>query len=404
MDCPTCKTAYTNEHFKCLETFVDYPENRVVQDMITRKPDVFQFLLTVLQSQGSNPARFRPVPTWFATRPPDATLDITAALIRTEDLMDMARFRTALQQINTTTWRALECETDAALMSRVEVDAYMLARFMVLSCALQLEGVNKSISKKVAKVVKPAAAPRRATQEASWKQYKVTWSETVEQQWEKAGAGQTPEYLYHGSPLANWQSIMRNGLKVTSNTAWMTTGAIMGDGIYCSDTLNVSWSYSHGGHGQTVIGVYEVWGAKQYQKQAGHFVVPAAEQILLRYLIYMPDSAHTNVAALDQSLREEWISKGSRKAEATRKKNSRVEARLRKEVEAIQGAGMRVSLWDTCQVRVWITTDGKERNVDIAIPHQFPFSAPTMVVQGAEHSVRDWTPKCTLLEALRALP
>jgi hypothetical protein len=403
MDCPTCKTAYTHEHFQCIETFVDYPENNVVSDILARRPDVFQFLLTVIQSQVANPTRFRPVPTWFATQPTAqvASDDINAmADVRTEELMDMARFRHAIGMIDTTRWRDLECETDKALMQRLgTMDAYMLARFIVLFCPLQLEGINKSISDA------SDVPSRRAA--AQWQQYKVTWSDEVEQQWERAGGAQTPEYLYHGSPLTNWASILRNGLKVTSKTKWMTTGAAYGDGIYCSDTLNVSWSYSHGGlstgadgTAPIVIGVYEVWGAAQHRKAPGYFVVPREDQLLLRYLIYMPDSRLTNVAALDQSLRTEWLSKGSRKAEATRKKNTKVEARLRKEVAAIQAAGIRVSDWDTVQVRCWI----EDQNVDIAIPHQFPFSAPALIVNDQRTLVRDWTPKSTLLEALRALP
>jgi len=42
------------------------------------------------------------------------------------------------------------------------------------------------------------------------------------------------KFLFHGSALENWYSILRNGLRNLSNSHMMTAGAAYGQGIYAS--------------------------------------------------------------------------------------------------------------------------------------------------------------------------
>lgn len=41
-------------------------------------------------------------------------------------------------------------------------------------------------------------------------------------------------FLFHGSGINNWYSIIRNGLRNLSNTGMMTAGAAYGEGIYAA--------------------------------------------------------------------------------------------------------------------------------------------------------------------------
>lgn len=50
--------------------------------------------------------------------------------------------------------------------------------------------------------------------------------------------------IYHGSPLFNWHSIVRIGLKNYSGTKNMANGAAFGPGIYCSADYAVSSQYA----------------------------------------------------------------------------------------------------------------------------------------------------------------
>ena len=51
-------------------------------------------------------------------------------------------------------------------------------------------------------------------------------------------------FAWHGSWWGNWHSIVRNGLKVLSNTKYMSAGAAYGTGIYFADDLATSAGYS----------------------------------------------------------------------------------------------------------------------------------------------------------------
>ncbi|KAF8880314.1 hypothetical protein BD779DRAFT_1549574 [Infundibulicybe gibba] len=122
-------------------------------------------------------------------------------------------------------------------------------------------------------------------------------------------------YAFHGSPLGNWHSIIRNGLwyKVVSH------GRAFGDGVYLAKEGNVSLGYS--GHSSTVTwrnstlrpanctALTEVVNLpQQFVSQSPYFVVKDTHWIMCRYLLVKgtlaeerPDSAMDNIpmVALD---------------------------------------------------------------------------------------------------------
>jgi hypothetical protein len=72
---------------------------------------------------------------------------------------------------------------------------------------------------------------------------------------------------YHGSPTANWYSIIRNGLEIRSWTSQMRHGAMLGSGIYFSGDCKMAQLYGQAQSGWNqcplgkeleVIGVYEI--------------------------------------------------------------------------------------------------------------------------------------------------
>ncbi|XP_024357853.1 uncharacterized protein [Physcomitrium patens] len=54
-------------------------------------------------------------------------------------------------------------------------------------------------------------------------------------------------FAYHGSSAENWYSILRNGLRSMSDTAFMSTGAAHGEGIYLATNLSTSIGYARNG-------------------------------------------------------------------------------------------------------------------------------------------------------------
>ncbi|GMR59593.1 hypothetical protein PMAYCL1PPCAC_29788, partial [Pristionchus mayeri] len=55
--------------------------------------------------------------------------------------------------------------------------------------------------------------------------------------------GGKTRYLFHGSKMENWHSIIRSGLKNMSGTKYMLAGAAYGAGIYLSNLLSMSYNY-----------------------------------------------------------------------------------------------------------------------------------------------------------------
>lgn len=98
-----------------------------------------------------------------------------------------------------------------------------------------------------------------------------------------------PQYLFHGSTLSNWYSILRNGIKNFSGTNMMIHGQAYGPGVYLSDDLGISYSYGSDKYCASklfVVGVVQVMKEKkEYLKANGIYVVPDDSEIILRYII-----------------------------------------------------------------------------------------------------------------------
>ncbi len=121
-------------------------------------------------------------------------------------------------------------------------------------------------------------------------QFSVQHSQLVENRFKKAS--QTC-YLYHGSRQENWYSIMRNGLKVGSTNKLQVNGAVYGAGIYLSDQVNFSLTYSVNNadvnQQSIVIGVYQVMDTREkWFKTQNIYVVPEEKNVLLQYLLIFP--------------------------------------------------------------------------------------------------------------------
>jgi len=52
-------------------------------------------------------------------------------------------------------------------------------------------------------------------------------------------------FAFHGSPFANWHSILRSGLKNLSGTTKQVHGAVSGNGIYMAPNLTLSMGYAY---------------------------------------------------------------------------------------------------------------------------------------------------------------
>jgi ubiquitin-protein ligase len=135
--------------------------------------------------------------------------------------------------------------------------------------------------------------------------FNVNYSTEIENEIKaKLDNGAKYYYLYHGSPFHCWYSIIKNGLKVMSQTEFMTTGAVYGNGIYLSDYLATSYSYARVSppFSYSIVGLFQVIeNPDKYKKTTGIFVVPDEKILILRSLIKInkPIKSHVFYAQMD---------------------------------------------------------------------------------------------------------
>lgn len=110
------------------------------------------------------------------------------------------------------------------------ISAYKLMQFVMQNNPLtliQLEGKQALYSENPIKqfiILSPPSAKERSFQKEK----------------EKKGS----LFVWHGSSVENWYSIIRNGLRVLSNTKLMTAGAAYGVGVYSATQMSTSLGYS----------------------------------------------------------------------------------------------------------------------------------------------------------------
>ncbi len=117
-------------------------------------------------------------------------------------------------------------------------------------------------------------------------------------------------YLFHGSPIGNWHSILRNGIKNMSGTRFMSTGQALGPGVYASDNLATAYQYS--GHGKShCIAVIELLvDPATYHKGNGVYVIPDDKLLFPRYLFKLtglPKTDGKEILSYYKKLREGLI-------------------------------------------------------------------------------------------------
>jgi len=128
-------------------------------------------------------------------------------------------------------------------------------------------------------------------------------------------------YLFHGSPIGNWHSILRTGIRNMSGTRFMSSGAAYGNGVYLSDSYSFSAAYA--GHTKyKFVAVVEILvDPEPYKKAVNVYVIPDDKLLFPRYLFIADSHSHghdKNILLYYKKLREGLIKpkiRGKRLAE-----------------------------------------------------------------------------------------
>lgn len=164
---------------------------------------------------------------------------------------------------------AIDCKSDLELSNKIGKDLYILIRFILMSCKVDIQKNDDMIDLKSDK----------------FKIYKIIHPFDKEEEFKKINDPKS--YLFHGSRWCNWYSILRNGLKNCSHTKLMTAGAAYGNGIYLSSDVNVSFGYGMSSS-KSVIGVFEICNKDKYSKGPSIYVVDDEKVLIQRYLLILP--------------------------------------------------------------------------------------------------------------------
>lgn len=125
----------------------------------------------------------------------------------------------------------------------------------------------------------------------SLKTYEVSHDQFEIEQFNQKIKKDGSSYLFHGSHKSNWYSILMNGLQIFSSTTRMTNGKAFGEGIYLSDSFEISKSYSimrtTSDYNTFIVGVFEVIGdIAQYKKSHNIYVINDISKLRIKYILW----------------------------------------------------------------------------------------------------------------------
>lgn len=273
---------------------------------------------------------------------------------------------------------ATTCLTDAELAEVTGKDLYVLMRFVLMSCKVDIVANDDLLGIKGDK----------------FKVYKIIHPEDKEDEFKKISGDVKTDYLFHGSGWCNWYSILRNGLKNCSKSKLQLCGAAYGNGIYLSSTTTLSFNYGLSGD-KSVIGVFELINKDSYKKTDIIYVVDDEKILIQRYLLLIPVKHRDSVLKQIDGIFNKQIHE--EKLNAAVKYNKKSIARIVKEYKMLsklkpENFSFRIEL-DFNYPFLWNIFIGnlkedyliaqdmkkygvKEIQMEIRFENSFPFTAP----------------------------
>jgi hypothetical protein len=246
--------------------------NHVIDDLLTTSyltdKIVFNFLVTTVYTCMKHPQRdeiFKPFPTFFKSSK-DLEEKVTFSYSNINELLKIMEF----------------VKTDYEMYDKIGKYDYSFLKFVFYTNTMSLksdllfiEDKNIFNQKKLDNIFDHDEVIA----------FKVDHDPETENKFRNS----SPQYLFHGSSISNWYSILMNGLKVYSGTRMQLHGAAHGRGIYLASTMTYSYSYGFDKYCTSGLGTYGVFQVlkekKTYLKSGTIYVVPTEGELILRYLI-----------------------------------------------------------------------------------------------------------------------
>lgn len=118
--------------------------------------------------------------------------------------------------------------------------------------------------------------------------YDINYDQSRERKFDGPG-----DYVFHGSSIENWCSILRNGL-IPTNKDLKVNGSAYGDGIYTAKSLNTAIGYATK---STIVAICQTnVNIKEYEKGKGFcHVIPKSSMLCIRSLIEIKKDSQMSI-------------------------------------------------------------------------------------------------------------
>ncbi len=324
----------------CRKRYMIEPDNNAVTNTFARNAQEFQFLIKISFAAVNSTRKdmiFNPFPWMFKygdQQFTDDILGIPALKNRNYELLSQCTQCILLDDLFNI---ISTVHTDIALIEQfVNINQkygkllYQFLKFIIETKKIETEYTELAIKKGINSLI--------------YKQFKIKHDTTIENNFTKTSDEFC--YLFHGSAVENWHSIIRNGIFNASGTKLMTAGAAYGNGVYLSDNLVINSGYSHGNldkaaeniksmqRNDMIVAVFQVAGTKEtYCKGTNIFVVPDSSKLLIRYLISVPVS--TELSTLSVELEQIYNRIHTSETKMVAKVNSRSRMRIDRDLKQL---------------------------------------------------------------------
>ena len=214
-------------------------------------------------------------------------------LMDTLDVNGIVKSKNIEKNIETVLRVVKNSYNDMELIEHLGINTYELVRFILESNKMMIKPDNLLKSTDTITIGNESVTPKDYKMDlSSILQFKLIHTQLVEDKFKD----KKTIYLYHGSHYENWYSIMRNGVKIGSNSKYFINGAAHGNGVYLSNDINMSLGYSNDRRvllnsaknyedHQMILAIFEVIDNPKWHKGGTIYVVNDENALLLRYLL-----------------------------------------------------------------------------------------------------------------------
>ncbi len=333
---------------KCHDINAQRPDNNAVCSLFKNNAPELEFMIRTTFAAAASPRWemiLNPFPWFFKEHNHHADTKLGMPIVGAD--IDALRRCISSITIDDIMEDLFHIKTDVELLKLLGRNRYNMIKWIVETKTIDTEFSELRLS---------------PTTKQMYKQFKIHHSSQLESEFMN---NEKTCFLLHGSDIVNWHSIIRNGIFNASNTKLMTAGAAYGPGVYLSDTLTISNSYSRGSVDNTtnmVVAVFQVKGDKKtYHKSSHIYVVPDANNLLLRYLINVP--RNVKLDDLSKVLEERFCRSHENDLKMVIKVNDRQKMRIEQDLKQLKTTKWIVNIvkysTEMFVVTAKITTNGR---------------------------------------------